>query len=535
MWGVLDQGGMAVSIISGGDMTTLWDFKESVGNQWNQEQATIQIPSTSYSDFQVVIEARPGQYNTFNAALDDLTLEEGACPSFGSCDFEDDYCIWQNVDDIRSDFKWELRRGNTASSDTGPSTDHTTGTVDGRFLFMEASYPSRIGERALLESSVFLPTPTYGLCMQFWYHMYGSDMGQLNIYANASNISTLLWTQSGNKGDQWLNARLNIKSSKSFRLSIEGVRGYGYLSDIAVDDLDFISRPCSIIPYEATPDPNLIPTTPQPISTRTFKPTTDLDCTFEQSMCGWIQKGNFDWIRVQGVSWPIESDHTLGTNLGWYLFADMSNRQPNDRAVIEGVGMRGLKCMQFYYYFFANSKFNFNVYMSRKNVNLQIWTRSGSQNNYWRLGQLTVGTNADDYTILLEVKDIVGGGSSSDKIGLDDIYFTSGACKDSSDVNKLCSFTSGDLCGYSVNSTWSDFIWSVYDPTKDYIVGPVSINDHTSGGLSSGYVYTQLSDNMRANESTTLTSQLYDVLNLTSRANDDQFRWVDLFFCLVKG
>jgi hypothetical protein len=286
MWGVPDRGGMALHIVSGADNNnriTLWDFRESIDNQWNQEQATIQIPPRIYSDFQIIIEARPGQYNTFNAAIDDLTLEEGACPNFGSCDFEDDYCIWQNVEDLRSDFNWELRLGSTASGNTGPSVDHTTASANGRFLFMEASYPSRAGERALLESSVFLPTPSYGLCMDFWYHMYGSGMGQLNVYANVSNATTLLWTQSGDKGDQWLNARVNIKSAKSFRVAIEGVRGSGYLSDIAVDDLDFIARPCSIIPYSATPDPNLVSTTPMPVSTRTFKPTTDLDCTFEQA------------------------------------------------------------------------------------------------------------------------------------------------------------------------------------------------------------------------------------------------------------
>ncbi len=187
--------------------------------------------------------------------------------------------------------------------------------------------------------------------------------------------------------------------------------------------------------------------------------------------------------------------------------------------------MRDLKCMQFYYYFFANAKFDFSVYMSRKSigVNYPLWTRSGSQSNFWRLAQITVGTSSDDYKILLEVKNIRGG-SSSDRLGIDDVYFTPGACQDSSDVNKVCTFTNGDLCGYSLNSTWSDFTWSVYDPAKDFTVGPVTINDHTSGGFSSGYVYTKLDARMRVNESATLTSQLYEVLNLTSRANDDQFR-----------
>lgn len=206
MWGVIDTGELSVSVVSGTDSKVLWRFAEDIGNQWNMEQATIQIPDT-YDSFRVVFQARPGRIadallgDSFNPAIDDVMLEEGACPSFGSCTFEDGYCIWYNVDDSRNDFNWELRTGGTASSNTGPSVDHTMGTAEGQFLFMEASYPSRRGEKALLESSVFLPTPSYGLCFEFWYHMYGENMGTLNIYVNSSSINTLVWTQSGDKGE----------------------------------------------------------------------------------------------------------------------------------------------------------------------------------------------------------------------------------------------------------------------------------------------------------------------------------------------
>ena len=64
--------------------------------------------------------------------------------------------------------------------------------------------------------------------------MYGRNMGSLNIYAKPTETNaTLLWTQSGDKGDQWLYGRVNFKSSRTFRLIVEGIRGNGSYSDIA--------------------------------------------------------------------------------------------------------------------------------------------------------------------------------------------------------------------------------------------------------------------------------------------------------------
>ena len=62
-------------------------------------------------------------------AIDDVSVTQGACPGVGSCDFETDNCGWiQRRDDV---FDWTRKRGPTSSSQTGPATDHTTGTTTG--------------------------------------------------------------------------------------------------------------------------------------------------------------------------------------------------------------------------------------------------------------------------------------------------------------------------------------------------------------------------------------------------------------------
>jgi hypothetical protein len=61
-------------------------------------------------------------YSLSNMAIDDVKLEIGECPEFGSCTFEgNDYCTWSNVFDARDQFDWEFGSEQTASFSTGPS------------------------------------------------------------------------------------------------------------------------------------------------------------------------------------------------------------------------------------------------------------------------------------------------------------------------------------------------------------------------------------------------------------------------------
>ncbi len=43
-------------------------------------------------------------------------------------------------------------------------------------------------------------------CVMFYYHMYGADMGTLNVHINAITF----FTASGNKGYRWLKGIVNV-------------------------------------------------------------------------------------------------------------------------------------------------------------------------------------------------------------------------------------------------------------------------------------------------------------------------------------
>lgn len=52
-------------------------------------------------------------------------------------------------------------------------------------------------------------------CFKFSYHMYGSTIGQLNVYYVRSGASKLVWSLKRNQGDGWQNGRVPITTDYS--------------------------------------------------------------------------------------------------------------------------------------------------------------------------------------------------------------------------------------------------------------------------------------------------------------------------------
>jgi len=69
-------------------------------------------------------------------AVDDLKLNQGYCPPPGDCSFDKGLCSWRNVKTKKDDFDWILNSGNTASTFTGPTKDHTSGNGKGITFFI---------------------------------------------------------------------------------------------------------------------------------------------------------------------------------------------------------------------------------------------------------------------------------------------------------------------------------------------------------------------------------------------------------------
>ena len=105
------------------------------------------------------------------------TAAPGSGPT--NCTFEDVY-ICNYIQDLTDNFNWTRQSGSTSSSNTGPSSDHTYGTSAGHYMYIEASSPARPGQLARLFTPKY-PAVNQDQCLQFYYHMYGSQIGKLNV------------------------------------------------------------------------------------------------------------------------------------------------------------------------------------------------------------------------------------------------------------------------------------------------------------------------------------------------------------------
>ena len=87
---------------------------------------------------------------------------------------------------------------------------------------MEASKPAKTGDTARIASKTF--TPSENSCLNFFYHMYGISMGDLNVYVRNEfdEQEVLLWSMSGNQGTKWKQAKVPLPyvSSVPFQVSM---------------------------------------------------------------------------------------------------------------------------------------------------------------------------------------------------------------------------------------------------------------------------------------------------------------------------
>ncbi len=143
--------------------------------------------------------------------------------------------------------RWESEDAtgsNENSTSTGPFYDNTNfGTPGGLYMYLETS-GAPVGNIAeLISAPIYLDTSMTAVTLEFAYHMYGSAMGDLNVYVDDNGARTLITTLSGQTqtagGDAWILSKNVIggMNGKSIQLVFAGVAGTGYQSDMSIDDV----------------------------------------------------------------------------------------------------------------------------------------------------------------------------------------------------------------------------------------------------------------------------------------------------------
>ncbi|CAL9689267.1 unnamed protein product [Knipowitschia caucasica] len=328
-----------------------------------------------------------------------------------SCDFEQDTCSWYH--DYSSSLVW------TRKSDKAEKP--------GYHMSIEAKRNLDINSRARLVS--FPQSTDQHLCVSFWYHIFGSSIGSLKFITKyPGEEETVVWMRSGTQGNKWRFADLTFRSDKPIQFIIEAVVG-GTQGSIAIDDI-VVSRSSNGCPAER-------------------------ECTFQGSMCGLQTSAEFGWTRVKGSALPENSagpktDHTLGTDQGYYLSSQLWSLTTGAKALVNTTDMGPTvadgECLMFWYHMEGPGVGEINVYV-HPNDNTEklipVWSRKGDQGSHWRHGRVTLLSPHQQFKVMFEA---IAGHNPKGNIAIDDLIVLNDACP----PEGFCDFEM-DFCGW-VNS-----------------------------------------------------------------------------------
>jgi hypothetical protein len=144
--------------------------------------------------------------------------------------------------DQSSDFRWTSNTGPTYSSETGPARAHSSNT----YYYTEASSPRVRGDTAILTMQCNVDTSSSpSPRLQFYYHMYGSGMGSLNVdvYKSSTGSWNLAYWRSGqthsSSSSPWSLATVTLPQAPALMVRFRGTIGSDYHSDMAIDSVRF--------------------------------------------------------------------------------------------------------------------------------------------------------------------------------------------------------------------------------------------------------------------------------------------------------
>lgn len=189
-----------------------------------------------------------------------------------------------NLDQGTSDPTWETEDASGTdenSTSTGPHFDNTNfPSSGGIYMYMEVSSAS-LGDTAIFESPQFyVGNLNNRPALEFYYHMYGADMGNLYIQAKDETsawmtVDSIIGQQQTSGTEAWrLRTVVLDNLQDTIQVRFIGVAGSGFTGDMSLDDIAIVEAP-------SCPDPtNLassnITTTSVDLSWNTYNPSATI-------------------------------------------------------------------------------------------------------------------------------------------------------------------------------------------------------------------------------------------------------------------
>lgn len=144
---------------------------------------------------------------------------------------------WANS--ANNSFDWFVNSGNTPSNGTGPLGDTTTAAGTGNYLYYEATGTPQ-GEESSLLSGCYDISSLNRPELSFFFNMRGGAMGELHfdIVINGFLVQDISAPIIGDQGSAWQLRVIDLTPFKGeVRLIFRGIRGNGFQSDIAIDQV----------------------------------------------------------------------------------------------------------------------------------------------------------------------------------------------------------------------------------------------------------------------------------------------------------
>jgi len=201
-----------------------WVPDQNPGN--NMLEIPVEVTET--------ISVTPGYLQNFDSWT--LCASAPICELY-TCNLEEG---WTNLANSVYDMHdWRTYAGNTATSGTGPTTDHTTGTSMGHYLYVEPSLFCFNKEALILTPCLDLTTASSPVA-HFWVHAWGADIGWLHtdLFDGTSIITDIISPVEGNLKDEWLEQEIDLSewAGKNIQLRFRGITACDQKGDLAIDD-----------------------------------------------------------------------------------------------------------------------------------------------------------------------------------------------------------------------------------------------------------------------------------------------------------
>nr|XP_033961350.1 zonadhesin-like isoform X1 [Pseudochaenichthys georgianus] len=459
MYGSANAMALNIYLLKDNKATKLWSIMNNQGPEWHLGHVYIRVSGP----FQILLEGIRGSDAQSDVAIDDISINFGSClgsvPGLVSgtvfpssdvevlpsqpvcnldCSFDRSLCSWRQM--IRDAFDWTWQRGSTPTLMTGPSADHTG---DGHYLYIEASSVTHGDTARLISSECSDSDPQ---CLQFWYHMHGSaDTMGLHVYLLQDRQTEVVWWKTNEQGYMWQMAQVDIRTTRAFKIIIEGRRGSNEKSDLAIDDVKLYRGRCSDLSDEKSTSPSKPDGSPVVAATTDFNkdnvtqapdnrhPVCQLNCNYEQDLCQWTQLYTdvIDWTRHSGSTPTVmtgpSSDHTTGGGHYLYIEANSASHGDTARLISSECSDSGPQCLQFWYHMYGSADtMGLHVYLLQDILADAVWWKRNYHGNMWHLAQVDLATSGA-FQVIIEGQ--IGSNDQSD-VAIDDVSLHRGHCRD---------------------------------------------------------------------------------------------------------